>query len=278
MNAQRAATSSSSLYLSLVGRRIVLTRPEAQAGDFAAAVEALGGTPIVAPAIAIVPPDSWTVVDAALRRVGTYDWIVFTSTNAVRAFVERATAIGVSRHELRETRLAAVGPITARAVEVMLRKPDVIPSTHNADSLGLELTDVAGSRVLLPRGDLANDSLPDALRGHGAFADSVIVYRTVAGDGVATIVDGLCAASIDAVLFTSASAVHYVARALAEAGSAVSDLSAPVTVCLGSMTAAAARSAGFPNVIVSEGTSQAELIDRVARWFAQSSTEQKGLS
>lgn len=279
MSAQEVFPPSRQIRLPLAGRRIVLTRPAAQAGDFASTVEALGGIPVVAPAISIASPDGWTVVDAALRRIGTYDWIVFTSANAVRALVDRATAIGVRRDELGLSRLAAVGPTTARVIEDLLRPPDLVPSTHNADALGHELVDVAGARVLLPRGDLADDSLPQALRAHGAVPDTVVVYRTVPGDGLASIVDGICAASIDAVLFASASAVHFVDAALAEAGVAVSDapVPLPVAACLGSVTAVAARAVGFPNVIVSEGTSQPELIDRVVRWFARSTNEQEGL-
>ena len=275
MTVQNVSAAAHGIGFPLAGRRIVLTRPRAQGGNFASAVEALGGMPVIAPAIAIVPPDSWTVVDAALRRVGTYDWIAFTSANAVRAVVDRAAAIGVSRDDLRQRRLAAVGPTTARVVEELLRGPDVVPSTHTSEALGRELADIAGARVLLPRGDLADDSFPDALRSHGAFADAVVVYQTVPGDGLATIVDGICAASIDALLFTSASAVQFVANALAEAGVAENALSEllPVTACLGSVTAAAAQAAGFPNVIVSDGTSQGELIDRVVRWFARHSNE-----
>ena len=279
MTVQGVSAAAQGIHLPLAGRRIVLTRPRAQAGDFASVVETLGGIPMIAPAIAIVPPDGWTVIDAALRRVGTYDWVVFTSANAVRAFVDRAAAIGVSRDDLRETRLAAVGPTTARVVEELLRRPDVIPSTHTSEALGDELADVAGARALLPRGDLADDSLPDALRGHGAFVDAVVVYQTVPGEGIATIVEGVCAASIDAVLFASASAVQFVASALVEADVATNQLAEllPVTACLGTVTAAAAQSAGFPNVIVAEGTSQGELIDRVVRWFARHSDE-RGLS
>lgn len=280
MTVHDVSTPSRGAHLPLAGRRIVLTRPHAQSGDFETVVEALGGDPIVAPAIAIVAPDVWTVVDAALRRIGTYDWIVFTSANAVRALVDRAGAIGIGRDQLRGRRLAAVGPTTARILEDLLRTPDVIPSTHTSESLARDLADVAGARVLLPRGDLADDALPDALRAHGAFPDAVIVYHTVPGDGLATIVEGICGASIDALLFTSASAAHFAASALTEAGVSASELAGllPVTACLGSMTAAAAQSAGFPNVIVSEGASQAELIDRVARWFARNTNEQDGMS
>ncbi len=256
----------------LGGKRIVLTRPRAQAGDFEARVAALGGQPLVAPAIAVTPPDTWTVADAALRRIGTYDWIAFTSANAVRALIERADAIGVSREELRARHLVVVGPATAGIVTTALRRPDVVPSVHTAEALGDELTDIENTRILLPRGDLADDALPAALRARGAFVDEVVVYRTVPGEGLAAIVAGLRDSSVDALLFTSASAVRFVARALAELGG-MSTAGSPaprVVACLGAVTADAARSAGFANVIVADGTSQNELIERVARWFSRS--------
>ena len=255
----------------LAGKRIVLTRPRAQAGDFEARVSALGGEPVVAPAIDIVPPDSWTVVDAALRRIGTYDWIAFTSANAARALVARADAIGVAREELRSSRLAAVGQTTAAVLAVSLRQPDIVPAVHTAEALAHELAEIEGERVLLPRGDLADDFLPSALRAGGAFVDEVVVYRTLPGDGIATIAARMRDSAIDALLFASASAVRFVSDAL-EASDGVPDTHSttfPVIACLGPVTAEAARAAGFSNVIEADGASQNELIERVARWFAQ---------
>jgi uroporphyrinogen-III synthase len=253
----------------LDGRRVILTRPDARAGDFDARVSALGGDPLVAPAIDIVPPESWTIADAALRRIGTYDWIAFTSANAVRALVGRADAIGVDRDALRHARLAVVGPATAAAVADALRPPDVVPSVHTAEGLGQEMTGVGNDRVLLPRGDLAGDTLPDALRARGAFVDEVVVYRTVPGIGVATIVARTREGSVDALLFASASAVRFVAAALVAARTS-DRASWPVAVCLGPVTADAAREAGFVRVAVASGTTQNDLIDRAAAWFAQS--------
>src|SRR5690349_8170498 len=123
----------------LRGRRIVLTRPVAQSGDFEARVIALGGEPVAAAAIEIVAPESWTIPDAALRRVGTYDWLAFTSANAVRNLVDRADAIGLSRDQLRSRRLAVVGPATASVVRSSLRSPDFAPTTHTAEVLGEQL-------------------------------------------------------------------------------------------------------------------------------------------
>jgi uroporphyrinogen-III synthase len=224
---------------------------------------------LVAPAIAIDAPESWTITDAALRRIGTYDWIVFTSANAVRAVVERADAIGVARDELRATRLAVVGPATADVVGAALRPPDVVSDVHTAEGLGRELVDVQNARVLLPRGDLADETLPAVLRARGAFVDEMVVYRTVAGVGLATIARLIRDNAIDALLFASASAVGFVASVIADdAGDPSGRLPAwPLAACLGPVTADAARAAGFTHVAIAEGTTQAELIDRVVEWF-----------
>ena len=253
----------------LRGRRIVLTRPLAQAGDFEERVRALGGEPVATAAIEIVGPESWTIADAALRRVGTYDWLAFTSANAVRMLVDRADAIGVPRDELRSRRLAVVGPATAAVVRTTLRPPDFAPTVNTAEMLGQEITDVDNTRVLLPRGNLADDTLPAALRARGAFVDEVVVYRTVPGPGIAAIVAGVRESAVDALLFASASAVRFVADALVAdtASTGLRRQRWPVAACLGPVTASAARACGFQSVIVADDATQNELIDAVARWF-----------
>ena len=253
----------------LRGRRIVLTRPLAQSGDFAERVNALGGEPVATAAIEIVGPESWTIADAALRRVGTYDWLAFTSANAVRMLVDRADAIGVPRDELRSRRLAVVGPATASVVRTTLRPPDFAPTVNTAEMLGEEITDVDNTRVLLPRGNLADDTLPAALRARGAFVDEVVVYRTVPGPGITAIVAGVRESAVDALLFASASAVRFVADALVAdtASTGLRRQRWPVAACLGPVTASAAQACGFQSVIVADDATQNELIDAVARWF-----------
>jgi uroporphyrinogen-III synthase len=246
----------------LEGRRIVLTRDRSQAGDFEARILALGGEPVLAPAIAIGPPESWTIVDAALRRVETYDWIAFTSANAVRALIDRADVIGVARDIIAGRRLAVVGPATASALAAALRAPDVVSSAQRADALGREISDVDSARILFPRGDLAGGALAAALRGRGAFVDDVITYRTTPGDGVPAIVSLVRHGRVDALLFASPSAVQFVAEAL---GGVPRDVA---IVCIGPVTADAACAAGFEPAIVSEHATQDDLIEGVVRWFA----------
>lgn len=253
----------------LRGRRIVLTRALAQSADFEERVCALGGEPVVAAAIEIVAPDSWTIADAALRRVGTYDWLAFTSANAVRMLVDRADAIGVARDQLRSRRLAVVGPATASVVRTTLRPPDFAPTVNTAEMLGEEITDVDNTRVLLPRGSLADDTLPATLQARGAFVDEIVVYRTVPGPGIPEVVAGVRESAVDALLFASASAVRFVADALVAdtASTGLRRQRWPVAACLGPVTASAARACGFQSVIVADDATQNELIDAVARWF-----------
>lgn len=253
----------------LRGRRIVLTRPLTRSGDFEEYVRALGGEPVLAPAIEIVAPESWTIPDAALRRVGTYDWLAFTSANAVRMLVDRAHAIGVARDHLRSRRLAVVGPATASVVRSSLRQPDFAPTVSTAEVLGEEFVDVRNARILLPRGSLADDTLPATLRARGAFVDEIIVYRTVPGSGIPDIAAGVRESAIDALLFASASAVRFVADALAADTATTGPRRQrwPVAACLGPVTASAARACGFQSVVVADDTTQNDLIDAVARWF-----------
>jgi len=259
----------------LRGRRIVLTRALAQSGDFEERVHALGGEPVVAAAIEIVGPESWTIADAALRRVGTYDWLAFTSANAVRMLVDRADAIGVARDQLRSRRLGVVGPATASAVRTTLRQPDFAPTVNTAEGLAEELVDIDNTRVLLPRGSLADDTLPTTLRSRGAFVDEIVVYRTVPGPGIPEIVAGVRESAVDALLFASASAARFVADALAAdtASTGLRRQRWPLAACLGPVTAGAARACGFQSVIVADDATQTELIDAVARWFGSETGE-----
>ena len=258
----------------LAGRRIILTRPRSRAADFANRIAALGGEAIVAPAIAIVPPDTWTVADAALRCIGTYDWIAFTSVNAVDALTGRADAICVDRDAIRARRLAAVGPATAAAITSSLREPDVVAPGHTATSLANEIAAPENARVLFPRGDLAGEALAAGLDRRGAYVDEVVVYRTIPGDGVQLVATAFRTHSADAVLFSSASAVRFVAGALASSrassdhGDAAPQATRPVVLCIGPVTAAAARAAGFLPAAIAATATQDDLIDHVTRWFA----------
>jgi uroporphyrinogen-III synthase len=254
----------------LAGRRLVLTRPREQAADFEERVRALGGEPEIAPAIAIAPPERFDGVDAALDTIALFDWIVFTSANAVRALTGRAAARGIDRTRLASRRLGAVGPSTAAVVAQELRPADAIARTATARALGSELPVAAGARVLVPHGSLADGALVEVLRARGAVPHPVLAYRTVAGEDVARIVSAIRAGRVDALLFASGSAVRFVAAALheAETREPAAASARPAIFCIGPSTARAAAAAGLPADGVAEVATQHELIEVAARWFA----------
>ena len=266
-----ARTSGSVLERPLAGRRIVLTRPYEQAGDFEERVRAMGGEPEIAPAIGIAPPDDTSALDAALADVARFEWILFTSANAVRAFAGRMRARGVKPQSLEALRLAAVGPVTAAVLSSELRPPDAIAGTANASSLGEEVPVGPGSAVLVPHGDLADETLAGALRARGAVPHQVLVYRTVPGEGVARIAAGVRGGRIDALLFASGSAVRFVAGAvdLTQLRAAHGAHPRPAIFCIGPSTARVAAEIGWRVDGIASETTQPALIDVMTRWFAE---------
>ena len=166
--------------LPLFGLRIVVTRDRSQAGDLSARLHALGAAVIELPAIEICPPADPQPLDCAIANLETYDWLIFTSANGVRYFMDRLDA---SHRDLRalRARLCAIGPATERALEALHLKVDLMPAEYVAESLveAFANIDLAGGRILLPRAAVARDVVPRALSNRGAQVDVVEAYRTV---------------------------------------------------------------------------------------------------
>ncbi|MGI8586507.1 MAG: uroporphyrinogen-III synthase [Chloroflexia bacterium] len=253
----------------LQGRRIVVTRAQAQAGDLVAQLRALGAVPLECPAIQVVPPESYAPLDAAIAQTARYDWIVFTSVNGVAAFMARLGHAGQTASRLGSLRLAAIGPATAAALREHGLVPAFVPSAYVAEAIIAQIGDVAGQRMLLPRADIARMALAVGLRAKGALVDEVTAYRTVAGAGWAG--DWLRARTIDALTFTSSSTVRYFGQSLAALGVDAADLQRgpqrPAVVCIGPITAQTARELGWPVDAVAEDYTTVGLIAALVHWF-----------
>ena len=172
--------------LPLFGKRIVVTRAAAQAGDLADRLRALGADAVELPTISLVRPLDTGPLDGAIARLDSYDWLVFTSANGVRFFLERLDASAFDLRRLR-AQLAAIGPATASALEALHLKVDLTPESFVAEGLAdaFAKLNLTGRRVLLPRAAAARDVLPEALRAMGAHADVVAAYRNVVPEGAA---------------------------------------------------------------------------------------------
>lgn len=163
----------------LFGQRVVVTRAREQASDLAAGLQGLGAQVIEFPTIAIRPAEPGPL-DAAIAGLATYDWVLFTSVNAVRLFWERLHACQRDTRALGTARVAAIGPATAEALAARGIQADFIPPAFVAEEVvrGLLALGVANARILLPRAQEAREVLPDELRRAGAHVDVVPVYIT----------------------------------------------------------------------------------------------------
>jgi uroporphyrinogen-III synthase len=204
--------------LPLAGCRILVTRTIDQAGKLSDRLLALGAEPVEVPVLEIGPPQSFAALDAALRRLNTYHWLIFTSANAVKAFVLRALACRVSlAGAIRK--VAAVGPATAEVVARAGFAVDYVPDKYVAESLLEGFPDnVRGKRILLARASVARDVIPDALRAAGAQVDVVDAYCNRIPLAAPEMLREALRNRLDAAAFTSSSTVIHLAKAAEDAG------------------------------------------------------------
>jgi uroporphyrinogen-III synthase len=235
----------------LEGIRIVVTRPEAK--SLADRLESLGAEVSLVPLIEIRPAEDHAAVEAALERLDGYDWVVFTSVNAVAVFAPRLGGLAGPR-------VAAVGPVTADAIRAHGPEPAFVAERASDDIAG-GLGDLQGARVLLPQADIADPHLAHELRGMGAEVDTVVAYRTVL---VEPPLWGILPLRIaHAVVLASGSAV----RSLAAAGGAGDDA---LLVCIGPKTARVAREVGFKVGLVADETTSDGIIQALVSHFGDS--------
>ncbi len=195
----------------LFGRTVVVTRAREQASGSAALLAAKGARVIQFPTIRIVPMPDYAELDDAVSHLSRYGWVVFTSVNGVRFFRQRLDALGLDARALGSVKVAAIGPATARAVEGMGIRPDLVPASYVAEGVAQAMLDLGmkGQKVLLPRAAEARDVLPRALREAGAEVDVIAAYENVPSDEHRELVmEALEAGTLDCVTFGSSSTVR----------------------------------------------------------------------
>jgi uroporphyrinogen III methyltransferase/synthase len=166
--------------LPLFRKKIVVTRAQDQAGELSGRLRSLGADAIELPVISIQPAQDPAALDRAIAHLGDYDWLIFTSVNGVRFFLER---MDHSPHDLRslKAKICAIGPATRRAIEDLHLKVDLMPAEYVAESLvaAFASEQLKGRRILLPRAAVARDVIPTELSKLGAQVDVVEAYRNV---------------------------------------------------------------------------------------------------
>jgi len=226
-------------------RTVVVTRGRAEGDALSARLRALGAAVREIPSIAFAPPADPAPLDAALRGLAGFEWVVFTSATAVERTLARLDALGVPRADLARLALAAVGPATAERLAADLRAPDLVPDEAKGAAMAAALGErVRGRRVLFPRPAEARAETLDGLLAAGAELTAVEAYCTVPAppETVRPLAGWIDAGEVDAVTFASPSAVKAVVAGL---GDAAPLLRRVLLGAIGPTTADALREAGL---------------------------------
>lgn len=256
----------------LLGVRVLNTRPADQAAEFSQQLAAVGAEPVELPAIRLAPVPDPSALDQAIGRLAAsvgkgdgYDWIVFTSANAVTFFLQRVFEMGHDVRVLAGTRLAAIGQGTAQALRTYGLRADFVPNRASGRDVALGIADVAGQRVLLPRSDIALPDVAQVLGQRGAQVEPVVTYITQPAEPNPVALRMLLAGEIQIATFFSPSALHGLAAMLNE--HRLAEVLAPIAVaCIGLTTAEAARQLGVRVDVVPQQPSAQELISALVKW------------
>ena len=251
----------------LFGWRVLVPRTKEQAGVLSEKLRSYGAVPAEVPTIAVEPPRTPQQMERAVRGLvtGRYEWIAFTSVNAVRAVREKFEEYGLDARAFSGIKVAAVGEQTAASLLAFGVKPDLVPSGEQSAAGLLEdfppYDDVLDpiNRVFLPRADIATETLVAGLIELGWEVDDVTAYRTVrAAPPPAATREAIKTGGFDAVVFTSSSTVRNLV------GIAGKPHATTVIACIGPQTAKTAEEHGLRVDVLAEEPSVAALADALA--------------
>jgi hydroxymethylbilane synthase len=234
----------------LQGLRVLVTRPPGQADELCGALAAAGAVPVAVPLIRIVPLEDARELDASIERLATYRWLVFASANGVEFFMKRFQAArGEEPWAPGTPQVAAVGPGTTEALRRHGVSVDFAPVVFTGIALAEGIVQaasegLAGSRVLMPRARDGREDAAALLRRHGAVVDDVPAYgtdpRALSAEDLA-----LLEAGVEAILFTSSSAVSAWCDQASAGGPLDTAARRAVVACIGPSTASTARDRGL---------------------------------
>lgn len=256
----------------LYGWTVLVPRTKEQAGDMSQRLVGHGALPVEVPTIAVEPPRSPAQMERAVKGLvdGRYQWVVFTSTNAVRAVWEKFGEFGLDARAFSGVKIACVGESTADRVRAFGISPELVPSGEQS-SLGLldEFPDFDSvfdpvNRVLLPRADIATETLAEGLRERGWEIEDVTAYRTVrAAPPPAETREMIKSGGFDAVCFTSSSTVRNLV------GIAGKPHARTIVACIGPKTAETAAEFGLRVDVQPETAAVGPLVDALAEHAAR---------
>ncbi len=252
----------------LFGRTIVVTRARAAAPEFAMALRRLGAEVVEFPTIETAPPSSYAALDRAIKRIDSFEWIIFTSATGVESFIERLKSRGIDIRGLGSASIAAIGPATAARLADYALRVTAMPDEYRAEQIvtAIGIKRIRGERFLIPRAEVAREALPEILRDKGA--KEVVVapaYRTVKPKGaqIERMRELIASGAIDLVTFTSSSTVTNFCELIGASAKGVK------AAAIGPITAATAREKGFEVVVRPGEYTIGGLVEGIAKYYGR---------
>jgi uroporphyrinogen III methyltransferase/synthase len=260
--------------LPLSDRTVVITRALSQSAEFVRALQEFGATVLSCPTIEIREPESYERLDEAIDHLYGYDWIIFTSTNAVDFFLRRLNFLNHDKSDLDELHVCAIGEATGDKLREAHVHVDLVPNAAKAEGVFLALTEftggpdkLSGLNFLLPRAAVARDLLPRSLEEAGARVDIVTTYRTVMPDNLDRgRLSAMLAGSADCIAFTSPSTVRNLGL-LFDTHDLSKTLAGLTIACIGDITAATAAEYGLTVNIQPAEFNIRELARAIAEYY-----------
>ena len=243
----------------LFGKKILVTRARSQASKLSSALKNLGAEVIECPTIKIVAPsDNFRLIDAAIKNLREFDWIIFTSANGAEKFFERLKVHGLDARAL--NKVAAIGSATADKISNFGIIADVVPENFIAESLAESLKEfVDRKKILLARAEEAREVLPETLKKFGADVTIVPVYKTEIETPAQIDFD-----SVDLTTFTSSSTVkNFVATY------GVNVLKKIPTAAIGTITAKTLQNFGVKPAVVAEKFTVGGLVEAIKKFYGR---------
>ena len=243
----------------LFGKNILITRAQSQASKLSEKLARLGANCIESPAIKIVEPtDNYSTVDAAIDRIKSYDYLIFTSENGVNKFFNRLKLKNCDSRSLHNAKIAAIGSKTAQTLSNYGLIADFVPTEFKAEALVELLKDkVDNKKILIPRAEEAREILPDELKAHGANVDIAAVYKTISA-----VENKIDLDDIDLVTFTSSSTVKNLLKSVD-----VEALKRIKTAAIGPVTAATLKEFGITADIVANEYTIDGLVNAISEYY-----------
>ena len=257
----------------LFGKRIIITRAREQASGFLKALYRLGAKCIEFPTIKVVPPENWDALDKAIRGLESYQWLLFTSVNGVKYFLERLEVLGKDVRDLKGLKIAAIGTKTAETWHHFGIKPDIMPDEYRAEAMVecFKELSIKGKKILLPRASRAREVLSEELKKMGAKVDVVPAYQTIKPyQDTRHVWDMMEKGTIDMVTFTSSSTVmNFLEMFTVDEQQFQKCMTNVAVACIGPITAKTAQENGFTVDIIPPEYTIESLTDAIVKYFTK---------